>query len=97
MEVFYPVFVLMLTLCEAPAGKTVCEEGTMTFQFSRALDCWEARATFIRYYDSRDDVIVKRAKTTCEVRVYEARGSDRDAIKRNAEEDLKSSNIVPEP
>lgn len=33
---------------------------------------------FIRYYDSRDDVIVKRAKTTCEVRVDEARGSDRD-------------------
>jgi hypothetical protein len=97
MEAFYPVFVLLLTLCEAPPGKTVCEEGALTFQFANALDCWEARAHFIRYFDSRDDVIVKRAQTTCKVRIDEAWGSDREELQKFAEEDLRKSDIVPQP
>jgi hypothetical protein len=97
MEAFYPIFILLLTLCEAPPGKTVCEEGALTFHFTDALQCWEARAHFVRYFDSMDDVIVNRAKTTCEVGINRAWGVEEETVRKYAEKNLRNSDIVPQP
>lgn len=98
MEAYYPIFVLMLTLCEAPAGKTVCEKGTLHFRFADALDCYETRATFIEYYDKWSNVIVDRAATRCEVRIETVSNTDREAVQKDAEERLRqASSLVPEP
>lgn len=97
MEAYYPIFVLLLSLCEAPAGKTVCEKATLTFRFANALDCWIARADLINYYDTWPNVIIDRAATTCELEIAEAWDSDREALRKRAEQELRDTNVVAEP
>ncbi len=37
------VFVLTLSFCQSPEGKTACEQGTFEYTFTDALDCVTVR------------------------------------------------------
>lgn len=59
------VFVLTLSECLAPAGKTICQEQEMQLQFTTEADCELAKEQLVSLMDQAEDVIVNRAKTHC--------------------------------
>jgi hypothetical protein len=59
------VFVLTLSECVAPAGKTVCQERDFELQFLTRNDCEVALSQFIDLKEAADTVIVNRAASGC--------------------------------
>lgn len=59
------VFVLTLSECVAPAGKTVCQEQEIEMQFLTRAECEIALEQFVSLKDQFDNVIVNRAKSGC--------------------------------
>jgi len=59
------VFVLTLSECLAPAGKTICQEQEIQLQFTTEADCELARDRLVSLGDRADDVIVNKEKTHC--------------------------------
>ncbi|NOX70290.1 MAG: hypothetical protein GXP15_13960 [Gammaproteobacteria bacterium] len=59
------VFVLTLSECLAPAGKTICQEQEMQLQFTTEADCELAKEQLVSLMDRAEDVIVNREKTHC--------------------------------
>ncbi len=59
------VFVLTLSECLAPAGKTICQEQELQLQFVTQADCELAREQLVFLLDRADDVIVNKEKTRC--------------------------------
>ncbi len=59
------VFVLTLSECVAPAGKTVCQEQTLQMQFLTQAECEVALEEMISLKDQFDNVIVNRQKSGC--------------------------------
>lgn len=59
------VFVLTLSECLAPAGKTVCQEQELLMQFMNQADCEVAREQFVELIEMSDNSIVNRDKTRC--------------------------------
>lgn len=59
------VFVLTLSECVAPAGKTVCQEHAFELQFLTRNDCEAALEQLIELKEASDTVIVDRAASGC--------------------------------
>jgi len=66
------VFVLTLTQCIAPAGKMVCQEEVVEYQFASAEDCDRARVQMIDLAERADNVLIDRASAQCETRAIES-------------------------
>ena len=59
------IFLLTLTECVAPAGKTVCQEQTFELQFVTQSDCEVALQQLITLKDASDSVIVDKNRSRC--------------------------------
>ncbi len=63
--VWIQIFILTLSECVAPAGKTVCQEQQFELQFLSEADCQYALEQLIVMKDEADHVIVNRKKSGC--------------------------------
>ena len=61
------VFVLTLSECVAPAGKTVCQENEIEMQFLSAAECQAALQQLITLKDQFENTIVNHQKSSCSV------------------------------
>lgn len=59
------IFVLTLTECVAPAGKTVCQEQEFELQFLTQSECEFALDQLVTLKDASDSVIVEKSKSSC--------------------------------
>lgn len=59
------VFVLTLSECIAPAGKTVCQEREFEMPFVEQAACEMAKEQMFWLADGASDVIINREKTRC--------------------------------
>lgn len=59
------VFVLTLTQCIAPAGKMVCQEESVEYQFTNEEDCARALVLMVDLAARADNVLVDRQKSDC--------------------------------
>lgn len=59
------VFVLTLSECVAPAGKTVCQEHEIEMQFLTEAECTTALRQLVALKDQFDNIIVNRQKSGC--------------------------------
>lgn len=59
------VFVLTLSECVAPAGKTVCQEQELQLQFVDQAECELALQQLVSLKDEAENVIVYKDKTHC--------------------------------
>jgi len=59
------IFVLTVSECLAPAGKTICQEQELKVQFVTQADCELAREQLVRLMERSEDVIVNAEKTHC--------------------------------
>lgn len=59
------VFVLSLSECVAPAGKTVCQEQQLELEFARLEDCETALEQFIELKEASATVIVDADSARC--------------------------------
>ena len=59
------VFVLTLSECVAPAGKTVCQENEIEMQFLSQAECQAALEQLITLKDQFENTIVNRQKSGC--------------------------------
>jgi len=67
------VFVRSLSECVAPAGKTVCQEQELQFQFADQADCEAALEQLLEHEDSSEQVIVNANKSSCRHSVRKTR------------------------
>jgi hypothetical protein len=67
------VFVLTLSECVAPAGKTVCQESDFELQFLTRADCEFALQQLLTLKQSADNVIVDAGKSNCVVSAREGK------------------------
>ena len=66
------VFVLTLSECVAPAGKTVCQQQQFELEFLTRRDCEYALEQLVTLKDQLDHVIVDHGKSGCAVSAREA-------------------------
>lgn len=59
------IFILTLSECVAPAGKTVCQEQQFEMRFLSQEDCGYALEQLIAMKDEAEYVIVNRQKSGC--------------------------------
>jgi hypothetical protein len=59
------VFVLTLAECVAPAGKTVCQEQEVQYQFVDRQECETVLQQLIDYSAGSDNVIVNAEQSSC--------------------------------
>ena len=66
------VFVLTLSECVAPAGKTVCQENEVEMQFLSQAECQVALEQLITLKDQFDNTIIDRRKSGCRASARQA-------------------------
>ena len=59
------VFVLTLSECIAPAGKTVCQEQQLQYQFADRANCEAVLEQLLEYKHNSEQVIVDADKSSC--------------------------------
>ena len=59
------IFVLTLSECVAPAGKTVCQENQIELEFLTRAHCEAALEQLVSLKDASANVIVNKAATGC--------------------------------
>jgi hypothetical protein len=59
------VFVLTLSECIAPAGKTVCQEQEVQYQFVDKAECETVLQQLVDYSAGSDKVIVNEDRSSC--------------------------------
>ena len=59
------VFVLILSECVAPAGKTVCQDQQIEMQFLSRAECEVALEQLVSLKDQLNNVIVNRQQSSC--------------------------------
>ncbi len=59
------VFVLVLSECVAPAGKTVCQEQEVRIDFFNRGDCEVVLEQLLDHKDHAENIIVNRDKSAC--------------------------------
>ena len=65
------VFVLTLSECVAPAGKTICQEREVEMQFVDRGTCEQALERIVWLAEGASDVIINREKSGCSVSAVE--------------------------
>lgn len=63
--VWIKVFVLTLSECVAPVGKTVCQEHEIEMQFLTEVECTAALEQLVALKDQFENIIVNRRKSGC--------------------------------
>ena len=66
------VFVLSLSECVAPAGKTVCQERQLELEFARFEDCEAALEQLVALKEASESVIVDADSAHCVVTARKA-------------------------
>jgi len=66
------VFVLSLTQCIAPAGKIICQEETVEYQFANEEDCASALIQMIDMASHVDNVLIDRQASDCRPAIKES-------------------------
>ncbi|MDH4109304.1 MAG: hypothetical protein OEW35_13390 [Gammaproteobacteria bacterium] len=61
-----PVFVMILSECSAPAGKSVCQQRELHLQFVEQEQCELALRELVELKSLADNVIVDRERSRCE-------------------------------
>ncbi len=97
------VFVLTLSECVAPAGKTACQDHEIEMQFLSRAECEVALQELITLKDQFENVIINRQKSGCSVSARESKSfASLDAAKAasNADEwrdveSEKAASLVP--
>ena len=98
------VFVLTLSECVAPAGKTVCQENEIEMQFLSAAECQVALQQLITLKDQFENTIVNRHKSGCsasarQIDVYasleDAKASSDSDQWRDPDDDASAETAVP--
>ena len=79
------VFVLVITECVAPAGKTVCQEQELRYEFFEKGDCDIVLEQLLAHKDSAENIIVNRDKSSCvptarKQQVFRSPDDARDAL-----------------
>ena len=59
------IFLLTLTECVAPAGKTVCQESQFELQFLSRAECEVALEQLLSLKEASETVIVDKEKSVC--------------------------------
>lgn len=59
------VFVLVITECVAPAGKTVCQEHELRYEFFERSDCDVVLEQLLEFKDNAENIIVNRDQSSC--------------------------------
>ena len=59
------VFVLTLTQCIAPAGKMVCQEEQVEYQFTNEDDCASALVQLVDLAARTENILVVRERSNC--------------------------------
>lgn len=59
------VFVLLVSECVAPEGKTVCQEQQVRMDFLDKAECELALQQILDHKDAAEDIIVNRQKSSC--------------------------------
>lgn len=59
------VFVLVMTECVAPAGKSVCQEQELRYEFFDKGDCEVVLEQLLAHKDSAENIIVNKEKSAC--------------------------------
>lgn len=59
------VFVLTMSECVAPAGKTICQESEFELQFLTKADCQVALEQLVSLKTESENVIVNAGKSSC--------------------------------
>lgn len=59
------VFVLLLSECVAPEGKTICQEQEVRMDFLSKAECELALQQILDYKDGSESIIVNREKSSC--------------------------------
>ncbi len=59
------VFVLMMSECIAPSGKTVCQQQEYTIEFASKAACELAREQMVTLKELTSNIIVDRERTRC--------------------------------
>lgn len=67
------VFVLTLSECVAPAGKTVCQEREFELQFLTRADCEFALQQLVELKQESDAVIIDPARSSCKSSARESK------------------------
>lgn len=83
------VFVLTLSECVAPAGKTACQDHEIEMQFLSRAECQVALQELVTLKDQFENVIINRQKSGCSVSARESKSfASLDAAKAasNADE-----------
>jgi hypothetical protein len=97
------VFVLTLSECVAPAGKTACQDHEIEMQFLSRAECEVALQELVTLKDQFANVIVNQQKSGCSVSARESKSfASLDAAKAasNADEwrdqdSEKAASLVP--
>ena len=97
------VFVLTLSECVAPAGKTVCQDHEIEMQFLSRAECEVALQELVSIKDQFENVIINRQKSGCSVSARESKSfASLDAAKAASNEDewrdvesKKAASLVP--
>ena len=93
------VFVLTLSECVAPAGKTICQEQAFELEFLTRADCEVALEQLLTLKDAADNVIVNAERSACApaarerpvfASIEELKGSDIDGATVRVLEDRES-------
>ena len=69
MGEYIVIYVLTLSLCVAPEGKTVCEPWKSHSWFHNAQDCVDTRYDYFILYDRQPSAILHKGETQCEVAI----------------------------
>ena len=67
------VFVLTLSECVAPAGKTVCQDHEIEMQFLSQAECEVVLQELISLKDASETVIVNRQQSSCSASARETK------------------------
>jgi hypothetical protein len=59
------VFVLVITECVAPAGKTVCQEQELRYEFFEKGDCDIVLEQLLAHKGGSENIIVNKGKSAC--------------------------------
>jgi hypothetical protein len=97
------VFVLTLSECVAPAGKTACQDHEIEMQFLSRAECEVALQELVTLKDQFANVIVNQQKSGCSVSARESKSfASLDAAKAASnsdewrdQESEKAASLVP--
>lgn len=84
-EAWIQIFILTMSECVAPSGKTVCQQQEYQLEFANESACEVAREQFVALKALTDNIIVDTGRTQCkaatrEQTVYSSQEEASDAL-----------------